>query len=143
MVLQIVFHTEFSLLPRGLGHSADSNNIPKNQTTIFQPILIVAILLKYRISIFVRLFQRCHLSLIDEVLKFGDSTLDLHKIFQIPMSCPYELLLVCVTARGTLTNSFPSIVKSLFCTERIESIEWQDLEQRQRTGDCSVIDHPR
>ena len=31
--------------------------------------------------------------------------------------------------------------KFSFQTDKIESIEWQDLEQRQRTGDCSVI-HP-
>ena len=47
MVLQIVFHTEFSHLPGSLGHFADSNSIPWNQTTIFHPILIEAILLTY------------------------------------------------------------------------------------------------
>ena len=31
---------------------------------------------------------------------------------------------------------FPSHMKSLFCTDKIESIEWQDLAPRQRTGDC-------
>ena len=34
-------------------------------------------------------------------------------------------------------------MKSLFFKDRIESIEWQDLEQRQRIGDCSVNHHPR
>ena len=50
MVLQIFFHMEFSRLPRGLGHFADSNSIPSSQTTTFHPILIVAILLKYLLS---------------------------------------------------------------------------------------------
>ena len=50
------------------------------------------------------------------------------------------LILACVTAQGTFVNSSPSPVKSLFCTDMVESFEWQDLEQRQRIGDCSV--HP-
>ena len=45
--------------------------------------------------------------------------------------------------RKTFVNSFPLTVKSLFCTEKIESIEWKDLEQRQRTGDCLLIHPPR
>ena len=36
---------------------ADSNNSPQNQTTIFHPILIVAILLKYLLSLVERLSQ--------------------------------------------------------------------------------------
>ena len=39
MILHIVFRTEFSLLPRSLGHFADSNTIPKNQPTMFHRIL--------------------------------------------------------------------------------------------------------
>ena len=46
------------------------------------------------------------------------------------------------TARGTFVNSFPSPVKYLFCTDRIESIEWQDLVPRLRTGDCILIHIP-
>ena len=134
MVLQTVFNTVFSQRPRGLGHVADGNSIPWNQPTIFHPILIVATLLKFLLSLFVRLFPRCHLSRIDDVLKFDGSMTDLHKIFQIPMHCPYQQLLVFATARGTVVNSFPSLVKSLFCTDRVESIEWQDLALRQRTG---------
>ena len=48
----------------------------------FHPILIVAILLTYLPLLVERLFQRCHLSRIDEVLKFGDSMIDLHMIFK-------------------------------------------------------------
>ena len=86
MVVRIVFHSEFSHLSGGLGHFADSNSIPQNQQTIFHPILIVATLLKYPLSLFVRLFQRCHLCLIDEVSKFDDSMIDLRNIFQIPIN---------------------------------------------------------
>ena len=78
MVLQIVFLTEFSHLPGGLGHFADSSSTPQNQTTIFHPILIVAILLMYLLLLFERLSLRYHLSRIDEVLKFDDSMIDLH-----------------------------------------------------------------
>ena len=34
---------------------------------------------------------------------------------------------------------FPSRVRILFCTDKIESIEWQDLAPRQRTDDCFEI----
>ena len=74
--------------------------------------------------------------------KFDDSIIDLHKIFRTAMNRQYKQLWAFVTARETFVNSFPSLVKSLFCTDRVESIEWQDLEQRQRTGDRSVIHHP-
>ena len=70
--------------------------------------------------------------------------IDLHKIFQAPINCPCKWLLAFVTARGTFVNSCPSPVMSLFCADRIESIEWQDLEQRQRNGDqVSKIFCPR
>ena len=61
MVLQIVFHTEFSLLPRGLEHFAESNSFPQNQPSIFHPILNVKILLKFILLLFVLLFQQSHL----------------------------------------------------------------------------------
>ena len=86
-VFQSVFHTEFSRLPGGLRHFADSNSIPLNQPTICHPILILATLLKYLLSLVVRLFQQCHLSRVDEVLKFHDSMIDLHIVFQCPMNC--------------------------------------------------------
>ena len=119
MVLQIVFRTEFSLLLGGLGRCAESNSVPWNQPTVFHPILIVAKLLKCLLSLIELLSQRCHLSRIDE-----------KKLFAI------------VTARRTFAKSFPSHVKSLFRTDKIEPIEWQDLEQRQRTGDCFLIHTP-
>ena len=52
-----------------------------------------------------------------------------------------------MTARRTFVNSFPSQkkcpshVQNLFYTDKIESIEWQDVVTRQRTGDCLWI-HP-
>ena len=41
-----------------------------------------------------------------------------------------------------LDKLFPSRTKSLFCTDKIESTEWQDLEPQQRTGDCLLIHIP-
>ena len=100
-----------------------------------------AILLKFLLSLFVRLIQQCHLCRIDEVLKCGDSMIKLQTLSQIQSHCLYMQLSVCATAPRILTNFSPSHVKILFCTDKIESIEWQDLAQQQRTGDCSVI-HP-
>ena len=59
------------------------------------------------------------------------------------MNCLYKQLLAFLTARGTFVNFFPSPEKSLFCKDRIESIEWQDLVPRQRTGDCFENHLPR
>ena len=119
MVLQIVFHAEFSHLPERLGHFADYNSIPQNRTTTFDPVLTVAILLKY--------------------LKCGDYMKNLHTLSQIPSSCLYTQLMVCATAPRIPKNFSPSHVKILFCTDKIESIEYQDLVPRQRTGDCLLI----
>ena len=43
------------------------------------------------------------------------------------------------SARETFVNSFPSPEKFLFCTDKIESIEWLDLVPRLRIGDCFEI----
>ena len=81
-------------LSYGLGHVADSNSIPRSQTTTFHPVLIAAILLKYLLSLFERLFQQRHLSRIDEVLKCGDSEMDLNMLSQIPTNCRRAQLFV-------------------------------------------------
>ena len=88
MVVQTVIHKESSHLPGSLGHFADSNSIPQNLTTTYHPIVIAMIPMKYRLSLFVRLCQQCHVSRIDEVLKFDDSMVDIHEILQTPMTCP-------------------------------------------------------
>ena len=53
------------------------------------------------------------------------------------MNCLCKWLLAC--APRTIVNSFPSPEKFLFCTEKVESIEWQDLVPRLRIGDCYKI----
>ena len=96
-VLQIVFRTVFSRLPRNLGHLADSNSIPKDLTSTFRPVLTVAMLLTYLPSLVGRLFQRCHLSRIDEVLKCCDSMIESHILSQIRSNCPCRQLSVLAT----------------------------------------------
>ena len=76
-------------------------------------------LLKFFLSLFVRLFRQCHVSRVDEVLNFGDSMEDLHKIFLTPMNCPYKSLVAFETAQGIFINSFrlcdsPSSLKTLW-----------------------------
>ena len=139
MVHQIVFHTVFSRLPGGLGQFADGNSMPQNLTTTVHPVLTVAILLTYLPLLVGRLFQRCHLSRIDEVLKCGDSmTKTLHAF-------PNSIKLSVHTTFGACDGSknfnkfFPPHVRILVCTDLIESIEWQDRVPRQRTGDCFEI----
>ena len=113
MVLQIVFQKEISHQPGGLGHFADSNSIPWNPPTIFHPILTVAILLKFFLSLFVRLFQR-HMSRIHEVLKFDDSMTDFTMLAKLQWIVCIDNFCRVVTARETFANSFPSPVKSFF-----------------------------
>ena len=48
-----------------------------------------------------------------------------------------------MTVLETFVDSSPSHMKSLFYTDMIESIEWQDLVPRQRIGDCFKIHFPR
>ena len=69
--------------------------------------------------------------------KFDDSKINLHKICQIPMNCQYNL-----TDRETFVSSFQSPEKFLLCTDKIESVEWQDLVPRLRIGDCFEIHRP-
>ena len=75
--------------------------------------------------------------------KFDDSMIELDKIRQIPMNYQCKLFSAFLTAHETFSNSFPSFEKFLFCTDKIESIEWLDLAPRLRIGDCSEIQPPR
>ena len=76
------------------------------------------------------------------MLKCGDTMIKPHMLSQIPSSCLYIQLSVLATVPRILISSFPSHVMILFCTDMIESIEWQDLVPRQRTGDCLWIHIP-
>ena len=80
MVLQIVFHPEFSLCQEVLEISQIAIAFHKISLHFSSNPDCSNLL-----SLFVRLFQQCHLSRIDELLRFDDSMIDLHKIFQIPM----------------------------------------------------------
>ena len=124
---QSSFIRSFSCWSGSLGRHADSNSIPWIQTTTFRPVLTVAILLKCLLLLVERLNQHCHSSRIDEVLKFGDSMINLHMLAQMLSSCLCIQFSVRATAPRILINFFPSHVRILFCTDKIESIEWQDL----------------
>ena len=90
-----------------------------------------------------RLFQRCHSSRPSEVLRCGDSMIKLHRISQIPSNCMKRQLSVRATVPKMLISFFLSHKKILFCTDKTESTEWQDLGPRQRICDCAVIHNPR
>ena len=74
------------------------------------PILILAILLKYFPLFFEPLFQRCHSSQIDGVLKFDDSMTDLHRIWPMTINCQCKWLAFSDGSRNIL---------KLFCLARI------------------------
>ena len=142
MVLRIAIRKEFSRLPGGLEHFADGNSIPQNQPTIFHPSLIATVQQTFLLLFCVPLFQPYHSSRIDEVSKFDDSMIDLHRICQIPMSYQCKRLSAFLTARETFLNSFPSPEKFWLCTDKTESIEWLDLVPRLRIDDCFEIHLP-
>ena len=78
-----------------------------SQTTTSRPVLTAAILLTYLLLLIGRLFQRCHLSRIDEVLWCGDSVVKLHTLSQIPPSCLHRQHSVLATVPRILPNFFP------------------------------------
>ena len=78
MIHHIFIHTEFSRLPRNLGHFADSNSIPWNLTTIFRPIQTTVIQLTFLLLLSVQLVLQFRLFLIYEVWKSDDSLIILH-----------------------------------------------------------------
>ena len=97
-------------------HSMESAHL------FFRPSQIVTILVMFLLLLLVQLVQQYLLSQLDEVLMFGDSTLILHRICQIPVNCQCEWLLVSSSApRFFAFFLFP--VKFLFYTDKTESIE--------------------
>ena len=74
--------------------------------------------------------------------KYGDSMMNLRRICQIPTSCLCKCLSASQTARETFVSSFPSHEKFVFHTDKIESLEWQDLVPRQHIDDCFEIHLP-
>ena len=88
-------------------------------------------------------FLQTHFFLIDEVLMFDDSMVNLHWVCQIPMNCLYHWLLAFVTVQQTFVSFFQFPEKFCFCTDKIEYVAWQDLEPQQRICDCFLIHLPR
>ena len=64
--------------------------------------------------------------------------MNLHKF----LSNSNELSVQMTAGFSVVINSFPSLEKFLFCTDKIEFIEWQDLVPRLRIGDCFEIHLP-
>ena len=77
-----------------------------------------------------RLFQRCHFSPIDEVLKCGDSMKNLHMLSQIPSSSLKIQLSVCAIAPRILTNFSPSRVKTSVYTDNMNPLSSKILHRR-------------
>ena len=57
---------------------------------MFRPSRTVTVQQTFLLLFCAPLFQQHHLFRNGEVLKFDDSMIDLHKIFQIPMNCQYK-----------------------------------------------------
>ena len=79
----------------------------------------------------------------DEVLKYNDFIIDLHRLCQIPQNCQKTRLSDWLSDLKTFVASFPFIDKSLFCTDKLVTIEWLHLAQCPRTCDCCATHTPR
>ena len=114
--------------------------IPITSPGTFHLVLTVAILLVCLLLLVERLFQRCQLSRIDEVFKCGDSMINLYMLSKTPSGCLCFQLSVSVTVPRVKKKLFSvSYEPFFFSTDKIETIEWQDLVPRQRTDDCLWI----
>ena len=138
----------FPILPNPPSKDLLSNShrdqcIPKIKPTILHPDLIATVLQMSLPSFCALLSQQSHLFLICAVLTYNDSRINHHRLCQNQANCKCEWLWVSTSARETFLNSSPSPEKFSFCTDKIESIEWQDLEKRQRTGDQPVVKSPK
>ena len=79
----------------------------------------------------------------DEVLKYNGFIIDLHRLCHIPVDCRNTRLPDWLSDRETFVTSFPFIDKSLFCTDKLVTVEWPNLAQYPRTGDCCATHTPR
>ena len=88
-LLRIVFRKVSSHLPGGLGHFPDSNSIPWNQPTIFDPIPIATVQQTFLHLLGALLLQQYRSFRIGEVFRSTscDSMINLHRILQIPNNC--------------------------------------------------------
>ena len=102
---------------------------------------IVTVQQTFLLLLCVPLFQQYHSSKIGEVSKFDGSMINLHKICQIPMTCQCTFVF-SDGSRNFLHLFSVSWEVFLFCTDKLESSEWQDLVPRLRIGDCFEIHAP-
>ena len=96
--------------------------------------IFVAILLTYLPLLVERLFQRCHLSRIDEVLKCGDSMKNLQTLSQIPSSSLHIQLSLLATAPRMLSFFFRLMWR--FCFARIR---WNPLSGKILYHDSALV----
>ena len=144
MVLQSAAHEEFSRPIRGLERFADNSNTPWNQPTIFHPDRTAAISRMFLLSL-------CVLPVLHKIWlrttrrqTYNGSTIDLHKLCQIPVSylCKSPSDWLSVREKETFEGSFPLPEKSLFCTDKHATIEWPNLARSPRTCDCCATHNP-
>ena len=109
--------------PNRLSHGV----FPYARSTIFHPGLTVAMLLTYLPSLVGRLFRRCHLSRIDEVLKCGDSMIKSHMLSKFHRVVRTYKLSVLATVARILISFFPSYVKICFARIRLNSLSGKIL----------------
>ena len=88
------------------------------------------------------LSKQYHLFLNGEVLTYNDYKIDLHKLCQILGCCRCKWLFGFLVGSRNFCKRFLFPEKFCFCTDEIESIEWQDLVPWQRLGDCLLIHIP-
>ena len=141
VVPRSVYQKVFRHLPRSLEKIGTQQQLSIESVHHFLVQARLQLLQKFLPLFCARLLPQCRSSRIDEVLKFGYSMIILHKILpnsNATVSINYFLALL--TPWESFSNFSPE--KVLFCTEKIDYIEWHHLVPRQRTVDRSAI-NPR
>ena len=133
------FHMVSSHQTRDLKCFAVCSDIPWNPPTNFLPDLIATTPQMSLLSLCALLFRHSHLFLICVVSTYNDARKDLHRLFQIPMSCRCKWLLVSSRVPRTFASSFVFPVKFWFCTDTPGSIGWLSPAPRLHIDDCCEI----
>ena len=128
-----VFHLRLEIL--NVSQMSTTWNLPTN----FHPDQIATILQRYLLSLCVLLYQQSLLFPICVVSTYNDSRKDLHKLCQIPRNCQCRWLLVSFRVPETFASFSGFLVKFLFCTDMLGSIEWLSPAPRLHIGDCFEI----
>ena len=133
---EVHLNKEFSLMSKGLGHVANGNSV----IHVCPPFLIQARLRQCNRCFFIHSYLSCSNTVrlrSMAVVEYDDLNMSLRKISQFLMN--YQCKLTYCLSDCSRIFFTPLSEKILFCTDKIESILWLNLEPLQSIDDCFEI----